>query len=180
MRYTCQSLMMFSLLTLVSCGDNNTPIGVNTKTPAASSSSQASAHKQSKKNPAKSAVIGETVSLGKYKFTVNGVRDAVGDSISKPKPGKKYLIINATIENQSLKQEPLSSIFLFALTDTADKKYKRVITTEAKGNLDSNLDPAKKLQGEIAFEVPQDAKNLVLILRGDLIEPNLQAKVKLN
>jgi Domain of unknown function (DUF4352) len=172
MRLSFISVVMFSLLTLVSCSD---------QTPTASSSSSTSTkNKQSSKTPTKSVAIGKMISLGKYKFTVNGVRNAVGDSISKPKPGKKYLIINATIENQGKKQEPLSSIFLFALTDSTNQKYKRVITTEAKGNLDSNLDPGKKLQGEIAFEVPQDAKNLLLVLRGDLTEPQLQATVKLN
>lgn len=180
MRLSSISLVMLSLLTLVGCGINQTPTGANPTFPAASGSGTSTQTKQPSKTPAKSAAIGEMISLGKYRFTVNGVRNAVGDSISKPKPGKKYLIINATVENQGQKQEPLSSIFLFALTDSTNQKYKRVITTEAKGNLDSNLDPGKKLQGEIAFEVPNDAKNLLLVLRGDLIEPKLQAKVKLN
>ncbi len=168
------SVVTFSLLTLISCSDK-VPTTTNKRTPAASPNP-----KQIRETPAKSVAIGETISLGKYKFTVNGVRDAVGDSISQPQQGQKYLIINATIENQGRQQSPISSIILFALTDSANQKYKRVITTETKGNLDHNLDPGKKLQGEIAFEVPQDAKNLLLILRGDLVEPNLQAKVKLN
>ncbi|MGB5963069.1 MAG: DUF4352 domain-containing protein [Coleofasciculaceae cyanobacterium] len=167
------SVVTFSLLTLISCSDKPLPTKANKATANPTASSQA------KQTPA-NAAIGETVSLGKYKFTVNSVRDAVGDSISQPKQGKKYLIINATIENQGQKQSPISSIVLFTLTDSTNQKYKRVITTETKGNLDNNLDPGKKLQGEIAFEVPQDAKNLILILRGDLVEPNLQAKVKLN
>ncbi|MEO8892871.1 MAG: DUF4352 domain-containing protein [Coleofasciculaceae cyanobacterium] len=167
-------VVTFSLLTLISCSDQQIPTTTNKETPNPTASSQL------KQTPAKSAAIGETVSLGKYKFTVNSVRDAVGDSISQPKQGKKYLIINATIENQGQKPSPISSIVLFTLTDSANQKYKRVITTEIKGNLDKNLDPGKKLQGEIAFEVPQDAKNLFLILRSDLVEPNLQAKVKLN
>jgi hypothetical protein len=176
MRHTLSfSVVMFSLLTLVSCSENQMPTAKNKGTPTASPNP-----KPTRKTPAKSVAIGETVSLGQYKFTVNGVRNAVGDSISQPKPGKKYLIINATVENQGQKQSSISSIVLFTLTDNANQKYQRVITTETKGNLDHNLDPGKKLQGEIAFEVPQDAKNLLLILRGDLVEPNLQAKVKLN
>lgn len=176
MRHTLSfSVVTFSLLTLISCSDNQMPTKTNKGTAAASPNP-----KQAIQTPAKSAAIGETISLGKYKFTINGVRDAVGDSISQPKQGKKYLIINATIENQGQQRSPISSIVLFTLTDSANQKYKRVITTETKGNLDTNLDPGKKLQGEIAFEVPQDAKNLLLILRGDLVEPNLQAKVKLN
>lgn len=178
MRHTLSfSVVTFSLLTLISCSDK-VPTTTNKGTPAASPNPTIST--QLTQTPAKSAAIGETISLGKYKFTVNSVRDAVGDSISQPKQGKKYLIINATIENQGQQPSPISSIVLFTLTDSANQKYKRVITTETKGNLDNNLDPGKKLQGEIAFEVPQDVKNLLLIVRGDLVEPNLQAKVKLN
>ena len=57
-----------------------------------------------------------------------------------------------------------------------NKAYKLVTTRETK----ASLDPGKKLQGDIVFEVPQDAKNLLLILRGDLVESKFQAKVKLN
>lgn len=171
------SVIMFSLFSLVSCGNQQKPTATNTATPSVSPSSQG---KQPIQIPTKSVAIGETVSLRKYKFTVNGVRDAVGDSVSKPKAGQKYLLINATVENQGQKQEPISSIFLFALADNTNKEYERVITTETKGSLDNNLAPGKKLQGEIAFEVPKDAKNLLLILRGDLVEPKFQAKVKLN
>jgi hypothetical protein len=120
------------------------------------------------------------VKLGKYQFTVNGVRESAGDTISQPKQGQKFLVIDATVENQGQKTEPISSIFLFALSDSTKKEYNRVITVDAKGSLDSNLDPGKQLQGEIAFEVPKDAKDLLLILRGDVVEPSLQAKVKLN
>ena len=92
------------------------------------------------------------------KFTVNSVRDAVGASISKSKPGQKYLLINATVENRGQKQEPISSIFLFALVDNKNKEYERVITTEKKGSLDQNLDPGKKFQGKISLEVPNICK----------------------
>ena len=177
MRHTLSfPVLTFSLLALVSCSEHQMPTAINKGTPAASANPSTSKPKQT---PSKSAAIGETVALGKYKFTVNSVRNAVGDSISKPKQGQKYLIINATIENLGQQQSPISSIVLFSLTDSANRKYKRVITTETKGNLDNNLDPGKKLQGEIAFEVPQNAKNLLLILRGDIVEP-IQAKVKLN
>ena len=72
-----------------------------------------------------------------------------------------------------------ASVVLFSLSDSTQKEYGRVITTDTKGNLDSNLDPGKQLRGEISFEVPKDAQGLLLILRGDLVEPSLQTKVQL-
>lgn len=182
MRFTSTfSVLTISLLTLVGCGKNQTSTTQDTATPAAATkASPAAQDQQALQNPSKLLAIGETVVLGKYKFTVNSVRNAVGDSVSKPQKGQKYLIVNATVENLGQKKAAISSILLFTLTDSTNKKYKRVITTETKGSLDANLDPGKKLQGEISFEVPQDAKDLLLILRGDVVEPSLQAKVKLN
>jgi len=179
------SVLGLSLLTLWGCGNNPTPTATNTGTPAASPSlttaaSPPAGSKQPTQLPSPSVDIGKPIKLGKYQFTVNGVRESAGDEISKPKQGQKFLMIDATVENQGEKREAISSITLFTLSDSNNKKYERVITTDAKGSLDSNLDPGKSLKGEIAFEVPKDAKNLQLIVRGDLVEPRLQAKVKLN
>lgn len=175
------ALLLLSLVTLWGCGKNQTST-TSSPSPAitATAASPSAKGKQGIKIPSQSVGIGQAVRLGKYQFTVNGVRKTDGDTISQPKPGQKFLLINATVENQGQKMEPISSIFLFALTDATGKEYERVITTEAKGSLDNNLSPGKQLKGEIAFEVPQDAKALLLILRGDLVEPTLQAKVKVN
>jgi uncharacterized cupredoxin-like copper-binding protein len=175
------SALLLSFLTLWGCGNNQ----ASTKTSPSPASTDTTASpstqgKQSIKIPSQSVAIGQSVKLGKYQFTVHGTRKTQGDTISKPKQGQKFLLIYATVENQGQKTEPVSSVVLFALTDSTGKEYERVITTEAQGSLDTNLDPGKQLKGEIAFEVPQDAKDLLLILRGDLVEPNLQAQVKLN
>jgi hypothetical protein len=174
------SVLSLSLLTLWGCGNNRTSTTASpSPTAAATAASPSTESKKSVKIPSKSVAMGQSIKLGKYQFIVNGMRKTDGDMISKPKQGQKFLLIDATVENQGQKMEPISSVFLFALTDSTGKQYERVITTEAKGNLDSNLDPGKQLKGEIAFEVPKDATDLLLILRGDVVEPSLQAQVKL-
>ena len=189
MRSACVlSVLTLSLLALLGCGNEQMPTATNTETPAASPSpsiaatadSSSSKSKQLQQIPSKSVEIGKSIKLGKYQFTVNGIRESAGDTISQPKPDHKFLLIDATVENQGEKKEPVSSVFLFALSDSTKKLYDRVITTDAKGSLDSNLDPGKQLRGEIAFEVPNDAKGLLLILKGDWVEPTLQAQVQLN
>lgn len=175
------TVLLLSFLTLWGCNNNQ----ASTKTSPSPNSTDTIASpstpgKPSTKIPSQSVAIGQSVKLGKYQFTIHGARKTDGDTISKPKQGQKFLLINATVENQGEKKEAVSSVVLFALRDSTGKEYERVITTEAKGSLDSNLDPGKQLKGEIAFEVPQDATDLLLILRGDLVGPNLQAQVKLN
>ncbi|HEY9635366.1 MAG TPA: DUF4352 domain-containing protein [Coleofasciculaceae cyanobacterium] len=173
------SVLLLSLLTLWGCGNNKTPTTAS-PSPITTTASPTDRGKQAIKIPSNTVGIGQSVRLGKYQFTVNGTRKTDGDTISKPKQGQKFFLIDASVENQGQKMEPISSVFLFTLTDSTGKEYERVITTEAKGSLDTNLDSGKKLQGEIAFEVPKDAKDLLVILRGDLIEPRLQAKVQVN
>ena len=189
MRSACVlSVLTLSLLALLGCGNEQMPTATNTETPAASPSpsiaatadSSSAKSKQLQQIPSKSVEIGKSIKLGKYQFTVNGIRESAGDTISQPKPDHKFLLIDATVENQGEKKEPVSSVFLFALSDSTKKEYERVITTDAQGSLDSNLDPGKQLRGEIAFEVPNDAKGLLLILKGDWVEPTLQAQVQLN
>jgi|GEM_PF-5150269 len=128
--------------------------------------------------PTQTAVPGQPIILGKYQFTVNGLRQSPGDLVTKPEKEEKFLVFDVTVENKTQTTETISSFFLFQLMDSQGQEYERAITSELKGSLDKNLAPGKTLKGEVAFKVPKNVKGLLLVLKGDLLDPGLQAAYK--
>lgn len=65
------------------------------------------------------------------------------------------------------------------MSDADGYKYDITIAPDTKGSVDGELQPGRKLRGEVAFEIPENATGLELIF-----EPNVfgfgQAIVKID
>jgi len=116
--------------------------------------------------------IGETAPNGELSITINSIRyseeiDEQGNEflVAVAKEGKKYVIIDLTIENlQNDKTHPISSILQFQLTDDEGYSYDldfMALTSLDKGfKGDGDLLPGMKTRGEVPFEVPEDVTGL--------------------
>lgn len=57
---------------------------------------------------------------------------------------------------------------MFKLADSEGYSYNQTIIDNVKGSLDGEIGPARKMRGEIVYEVPKKAQGLEFIF-----EPNL-------
>jgi len=112
--------------------------------------------------------IGDSIKAGNLIFTVNSTRTDEGSDFIKPKDGHIYHIVDVTVENAGDKSESVSSFIMFKLFDSDGYNYNITIGPETKGSVDGEISAGRKLRGELAFEVPEDAKGLELV-----IEPSL-------
>jgi len=145
-------------LVVVGCGE--------TTTPEKMSAIETATQEAQEKEP-QYFKIGERVKMGELAITVNGVRESQGTEFETPKEGHKFVIVDATIENLSEESVGISSLLMFKMADADGYNYGPALFTEVRGQLDGELGPGRKMRGEVAFEVPKDAKGLEFIF-----EPN--------
>lgn len=113
--------------------------------------------------------IGDTVKLGDLQYTVHGVREVEGNEVFKPDEGKKWVAVEVTVENVGSEAQMVSSMAGFSLTDSDGYNYTpTVLPVDTKGQLDGELGPGRKMRGELAFEIPAEAKGLELVIDANM------------
>lgn len=112
--------------------------------------------------------IGQSVSDNSTKMTLNSVRRAQMIGSTKTESGKQFLILNITIENISPDKNfsyPGSQFIVLGLEGGIEVIYEMnelpLLKLEKPFN-GENIAPGNKRQGEIVFEVPENAKGLKL------------------
>jgi hypothetical protein len=113
--------------------------------------------------------IGDSVKAENLIFTVNSTRTDQGSEFIKPDDGNIYYIVDVTIENVGDESEAVSSLMMFKLFDSEGYNYSITIGPETKGSVDGEISAGRKLRGELAFEVPEDAKGLELVIEPSLL-----------
>ncbi|MER3459985.1 MAG: hypothetical protein C4303_01985 [candidate division GAL15 bacterium] len=78
-----------------------------------------------------------------------------GNEFLWPPQGKRWIVVDATLENLSDKPTAISSLVMFALTDADGRRYNVTLGPELRGQLGGELAPGSKMRGEVAFEVPR-------------------------
>lgn len=122
---------------------------------------------------------GDTFEIDNLKFTVNGVKISEGDEEwNVPSEGNRFAYIDITIENIGDKDETISSIMIFDLYDMEGYSYNIAFVTDAKGRLDGDLAPGKKMSGEIVYQVPKEVNEFELLVKPDFLGKK-QAYVKI-
>jgi hypothetical protein len=104
-------------------------------------------------------------------FKVNGIREHQGKGVIKPNQGQKWIVVSTTITNQG--QTPqIISVVSFGLIDGKNNQYEVALLAGALDDVESptgQLSPGNEHQGEVAFEVPEEAKELKLIFKPNSI-----------
>ncbi|SNX53638.1 DUF4352 domain-containing protein [Thermoanaerobacterium sp. RBIITD] len=158
-------LAMLLLITIAGCTETIPEKQTTTPTNQSSETKTGNQTKQEAKKP-EIFKIGDTVKMDKLNITVNGVRYSNGSDFLKPEDGKVYAIVDATIENIDSKAQTVSSMLMFKLADSDGYNYNSTIG-DTKAQLDGEVGAGRKMRGEVAFEIPKDAKGLEFIF-----EPN--------
>lgn len=123
--------------------------------------------------------IGDVIKMGDLTIVVNSVRTDQGNEFIKPDEGNIYYIIDVTVENKGEEETTISSLAMFELYDEEGYNYSITVGPETKGKVDGNLGARRKMRGELAYEIPADAKGLELVFESDIFGKG-QAIIKLD
>ncbi|PZN00859.1 MAG: hypothetical protein DIU76_11980 [Bacillota bacterium] len=100
--------------------------------------------------------VGDTVQFDNLHITVHGARTSKGSEFEKPQQGK-FLIVDVTVENKGNEPATVSQLMQTKLQDDQGRSYTPIIFSGAKGQLDGEVGPGRKLRGEVVFDVPNAA-----------------------
>ncbi|NLG47034.1 DUF4352 domain-containing protein [Gordonia sp. (in: high G+C Gram-positive bacteria)] len=114
--------------------------------------------------------VGDTVKLGDWQVKVYGVEDPYVSSneFMAPSPGNRHVVVDAEVTNGSDKPQVVSSVMCFELRDDTNRSYDIAITDGGK-SLDGEIAAGAARRGNLAYEVPEAAKNLQLQFKCDLL-----------
>jgi hypothetical protein len=105
--------------------------------------------------------IGERIESGGIALTVNSVRRAKSlNAVFQAKPGRTYLVVDVTLETGGEKA-PYNPLY-FKVRDGGGYEYTETFGSDDKGLKSGELGPGEKVRGTVAFDVPDDATDLVL------------------
>lgn len=114
--------------------------------------------------------VGEEVTLGDWKVKVNQVTDPYTptNDFMTPTAGNRYVMVDTQVTNNSDKPQTVSSMMCFELRDDSNRTHTITITGDQTSSLDGEVAAGGTLRGDLAYEVPDTAKNLQLQFKCDL------------
>ena len=115
--------------------------------------------------------VGDQIQIGDLILTVNGVDYPAGDEFNKPEQGKKFVVVDVTLDNQGNEAIQISSLLQMSLKDATGQVYEVDLSASMAGNgstPDGEIAPGEKLRGQVGFQVPEDAQGLVFVFDADV------------
>lgn len=141
------------------------------------SNNSGSKQEQSQKQEKITAKIGEQVQSGDLAFTVNGVKEyqSLGNSFTSKDAQGVFKVVSLKIENVGKETKTIDSSMI-KLMDSEGRTFERSIDGQtakglAQGQVDlflQQVQPGLSVNGEIVFDIPENAEGLVIELRGGL------------
>lgn len=123
--------------------------------------------------------VGDTVDVEGYEMTVNSVDYSDGQEYNKPSEGKKFVIINITITNNSDERESYNPLDFSLVADgnaqTTGFTYLEGVDTLESGDLDTGA----SVTGNLIQEANPEAK-LKLRYEGNPFIKNKNVEIELN
>jgi hypothetical protein len=127
--------------------------------------------------------VGETVTDGKVKMTVNSVRQATRIDeqnnqflVATADSGYRYLIMDVTIENTGSETVSYSPLLGFNMYDSSGYSYTpefEAYTALSRSFEGNNIVPGSKRRGELPYMVPTDANGLQLQFQFEMFGSNV-------
>ena len=121
--------------------------------------------------PQKLYKVGDAIQIGDIVLVVNEVTTSKPSQIAKPGAGMRFLVVDVTLENKAAKAANLSSMLQMQLKDASGQVYGvdlMASTTSGGKTPDGELAPGEKIKGQIGYQVPEDAKDLLFVFDGDV------------
>ena len=120
--------------------------------------------------PLPTFAIGDIIQIGDLTIVVNEVTSPGGDRFNQPDAGKKFVAVDVTLENIGSESENISSLLQMYMKDSTGQVYDEdFAATLAAGNSPSGeIVPGEQIRGQVGFQVPEDAQDLVFVFDPDI------------
>lgn len=159
------TLLIFSSGCSLTQASKATPQSPTTSSPKATTKSS------EPKLPKTTFNIGQLVSIAEdniyVQLTVHGTREHKGERALVPNEGNKWILVDTTTVNKG--EKPINlTVISFELMDSENKEYDVALLAGALNDVKiptGQIDPGAQRRGEIAFEVPKNAKGLKLLFK---------------
>lgn len=115
--------------------------------------------------------IGNTIEVGEFTLTVNGMSSPPGEAFNVPDPGSRFVVVDLTIQNRSTAAVQVASLFQMSLKDRTGKIYDvnlKAFLASGGASPDGELAPGETVRGQVGFQVPQAAEGLVFVFDADV------------
>lgn len=115
--------------------------------------------------------IGQTAHTGEFDVTVHAVQDPFTptNEFETPQAGQRFVAVEATITNTSEEPLPFSTLAGVELIDQLDRPFSIAIAGTDLPQLDAaTVAPGEARRGWIVFDVPPDATELRIRIKGNL------------
>ena len=115
---------------------------------------------------------GDIVDIGDFVLIVNSAEFSEGSDFAEPAEGKKFIVVDLTLENKLAESAMVSSVLQMSLKDVTGQKYSVNIMASIAGGgstPDGELAPGEKLRAQVGFEVPSDSEGLVFVFDPNII-----------
>jgi len=115
--------------------------------------------------------IGDIISMGDVVMVVLGWYSPPGDDFSKPDEGKKFVAVDVILVNQSESSTSVSSMLQMELKDATSQVYEAdfmASTAIDVSSPDGEISPGERVRGQVGFQVPEDATDLVFVFDADV------------
>lgn len=162
-------ILVIILIVIISSSSGNKNKGANTDTTQGSNNKTTQTESIGK--------IGEAVNANDLSFTVTDISKAksLGNSYSKKEAQGTFNVITLTIKNTGKETVTIDSSML-KITDSQGRKFDYSIEGQtakglAQGKVDlflQQVQPGLSVTGDIVFDLPDDATDLKLIVKGSM------------
>ena len=114
--------------------------------------------------------VGEKVAMKDVVVTLKSVKENTGANFMEPEDGNVYLICEFDIENNSKEEISVSSLLSFEgyVDDYATSLSLGGVVASGKETLDGDVAAGKKINGVIAYEVPESWAELEIHFTPDI------------
>lgn len=115
--------------------------------------------------------VGDVIAMGTTNITVNEIQYPAGDEFNQPNTGFKFLVVDITIENTAATAISVSTLMQMSVKDSSGQKYDvdlMASTASGGSSPDGEISPGEKLRGQVGFQVPENATNLVFVFDADV------------
>jgi hypothetical protein len=160
----CLSLLLVGVGLIIIVGMFASRQPTQTVTPPQSPVAAAAAPKPAQKESASAGIpakVGDRVESAGVALAVNGVQQT--DTLSqfqKAKPGRVYVVADVTLET-TREKAPYNPLY-FKVRDADGYEYTASPIGGDQSLKSGELNPGDKVRGTVSFDVPADAKGLVL------------------
>jgi len=116
--------------------------------------------------------VGDAVEISDLSIQVLRVTQPEGTQLVKPEAGYQFIVVEVTVLNQGDTTREIAGGLQMYLKDGSGQQYTMHLGAQAAADSavpDDELQPGKKVRGQIGFQVPEGAENLEFIFDAELI-----------